>query len=278
MPTSSLSSVEYPVLFPAPPHVDDDIVSDQIKNGDPRRFFDGQMPMANFDLSPPNSNDRYRVLQEQSWLHYYSEISMFRISNQITNAFYAKEPSSWSRMNALDMVNITIDLEHQLVKWKDALPEAICCFETPPELGTIDELELATWSRHSLIRTRLYRPLLYKYANLRNDGSQANATVRDLVRPFAEKALLASLEPLNKVGLKHRHAATWYRCRASAAHALTIICARKAGLVSAMRVDDEAAAMCDFYCAHLRYWKDECADLRQALEVIEAVLDDEFSS
>lgn len=97
----------------------------------------------------------------------------------------------------------------------------------------------------------------------------------DALRLFAEKAVEVSLDPLFSLGLRHRHAGTWYKCRETAARALTILCARKSGLTEVMGVGERAEAMLQNCICHLRYWEGEADDLKLARQAIERIASSE---
>lgn len=257
LPRSTLCNIEYPYLFPAPPT--------------PKRvdeYLNGSTGEDSNTITPesgsPETQD-FKVVHEQSWLYHLSEIAMLRLSNRLNHTFYEHRHTSWAAMNLLTMMTAAWNYEKELQQWQASLPSAISWFKALPDPATITELQLLTWSRYSSIRLRLYRPFLYRLAH----PQEQDWPLKDALRQFAEKAVLTSLEPLWAVGLRHRAASTWYKCREAAVSALVLLCARKIGLLASMRVEERAGEMVRLCVAHLRYWEGESGDVKRARRVIE---------
>lgn len=170
-------------------------------------------------------------------------------------------------MNLLDMMSLAWDFEKQLQQWQDVLPIAISCFGTL-ELTSVTELQLATWSSCASIKLRLYRPFLYRLAC----GQERDLVLIDALRALAKGAVLVCLDPLHTVGLRHRHAGAWYKCRETAVRALLLLCARKHGLTERMAVEGRVDEMLAISVAHLRYWEAEAEDLKVARQFIERLM------
>ena len=216
----------------------------------------------------------FTTLHEHSWFHYLSDISLLRLSSRVNHAFYTQSPSSWTSANLHDMMDTSWGFEKQLKRWQDTHPPAISCFDAPLDFSTVTELQLATWSRCASIKLRLYRPFLYRLAH----GQTQDGQLSDPLRELAEKAVLTSLDPLFTLGLRHRHAGTWYQCREAAARALVVLCAKEIGLIERMGLKAQAQRMILDCTLHLLHWEAEADDLRLARHVIERTDDRIFKS
>ncbi|RSM01370.1 hypothetical protein CEP52_008589 [Fusarium oligoseptatum] len=266
LPRSSLASIDYPYMFPSPPPPED---SDEMSTANMGEVYP-RMPTSTSTISPGSHDGADQAsLHEQSWFYYLSEIAMLRISSRINHTFYAGDHTTWLGMDIPAMVDAARDLECQLEQWRESLPQVISCFDVPPELETITELQLTTWTRYSSLKAKLYRPFLYRLAHLPNQGFLSQA--QGILQPLAEKAVLECLDPLRAVGMGHRHAGAWYRCRESAARALSLLCGLRIGLVKTMGKEEEATSAVELCLAQLRCWEDESSDLKLAREVIESL-------
>lgn len=269
LPRSSLHNVDCSYPFPSPP---------ASKNAEGSRVRDrgtAFTPSSTTIESPAGSCRRTQQsgeLHENSWFYYLSEISLLRLSSRVNHAFYTEGPASWTGLNLLDMITCACDFESQLQQWQGVLPPAISCFDATLDLAAVTELQLATWSRCASIRLHLYRPFLYRLANCQDQDWMLNSHLRE----FAEKAVSLSLNPLFTLGLRHRHAMTWYKCRETAVRALMILCAKNIGLVESMGVEDQAKAMVQICIEHLRYWESEADDLKLARELLEHIYSSAF--
>ena len=264
---SNLSDITYPYLFPSPPSPED---------------ATGHLTStARPENGSPQASE-VLALHEQSWFYYLSEISLLRLSGRINDMFYCSDHRSWMKMNLTDMVNAVHDFELQLQQWyvshqtylesdnnhfsrRDSLPSVISCFDKPPESNSISELELNTWARYSSLQYRLYRPFIYRLAH----SQSQDWPFRALLHTYAEKAVRNALDPLCTIGLGHRHAGAWYKCREAAGRSLVLIASMKIGLVEQMGQTDECNARLDLFVSHLRLWEKESLDLQLARQAVE---------
>lgn len=261
LPRSSLHNIDYPYEFPSPPDLDESESSGYVPGT-------ASAPSTVTATPTPGSLSEPQLVEElykDSWFYYLSEISLLRLSSRVNHTFYSKPSSSWVNTNLLDMINDAWDFEKQIERWKEVLPSAIFCPINPPEFDTITELQLASWTRCANVKLRLYRPFLYRLAS-HNDQ---DLPLRDALQKLAESAVLVCLDPLFTLGLRHRHAGTWYQCRDSAARASMLIFAKKIGLIDRMGLGVRAETMIELCVAHLRYWEGEADDLRMARQIIE---------
>lgn len=222
-------------------------------------------PTALLSVDDATEQQDFKTLHEHSWFSYLSNIALLRISSRVDDEFYTKPPSLWASMNLLDMANTAWDLEKQLLQWQHTLPSSISCFGEPVSLSTVTELQLATWLHCTSVRLRMYRPFLYRLALQQGH----DWPLVDALKQFADKAVVLSLNPLHTLGLQHRHAGSWFRCRESASRVLILICARKIGLVSKMGLEQQVQDMLGICLAHLRFWEEEAEDIRRVRQVLE---------
>lgn len=264
LPRSGLYCVDYPYQFPSPPT--------------PRSIDGLQEPYAMNAMGLYGSSDLlsgsgaaagpgFKRLHEHSWFYYLSEIALLRISSRVNHEFYSNLPASWANMNLLDMVNVASGFEKQLIQWQHTLPPAISCFQESIDLETVTDLQLATWTRCASIKLRLYRPFLYRLAL----EQEQDCPLRSTLTQLAEKAVLLSLNPLFTLGLGHRHAASWFRCRETASRLMILICAMKIGLTAQMKLEHRQESMLKVCLTHLRLWEEEAEDIRLARKVLETM-------
>ncbi|CAI6089627.1 unnamed protein product [Clonostachys chloroleuca] len=270
LPRSSLHDIHYPYQFPSPPTP---------------RSVDG-LDESPQQVTPSSSNNTtatisssttpghysepqdFKELHEWSWYNYLSGISLFKLSGRVNQAFYSRPPSSWATMNLLDMINAAYEFEKQIEQWKLTLPQAISCFHTTLYITTVTELQLAPWLRSANIRLRIYRPFLYRLTcKIAKDWP-----LIDPMRHLAGKAVSLCLEPLFDLGLRHRNAESWFRCRESACRALLLICAGKNGLLRRMELEHRASETLQQCISHLRYWEREADDVRLARQTLEMMI------
>ncbi|GJN83054.1 hypothetical protein PLIIFM63780_006600 [Purpureocillium lilacinum] len=266
LPRSGLHNIDYPYQFPSPPTPKS---VDGLNDTDQASMPGSSSATANSSPAGVAETQDFKELHEHSWFYYLSEISLLRLSSRVNHAFYVEPPPSWGKMNLLNMMNAAWDFEAQLRQWQASLPHAICCFDVPrgDTLASVTRLQLATWSRCASIKLHLYRPFLYRFALMQ----EQDWPLRDALRQLAERAVLLSLDPLFSVGLRHRHAGAWFKCRETAARALVVLCARRIGLLEEMGCAERAGEVLDLCMAHLRYWEGEAGDVRLARRTLEAM-------
>lgn len=149
----------------------------------------------------------------------------------------------------------------------DYLPEPIRFDDLDPNIGQHSELQHMTWGRYTKIKRLLYRPFLYRFVHCEHEDS----LLRQLIQPYAEKCVLACLDPASHIGLRHRHHGTWFWCRESAVAALLLLAANSAGLVSTMGKETQAEYYLKLFIGHLQYWEAESVDIRLARQLIEEI-------
>lgn len=115
LPISSLSSINYPHMFPSPPSTD--VLQSLL--GDSAGFSSSTlMGVSPQSVSTTSSNSTdHTLLYEQSWFYYLTEISLLRLSQRINRKFYTANDASWLKDDVLDMINAAIDFERQLEAW-----------------------------------------------------------------------------------------------------------------------------------------------------------------
>ncbi|KID65286.1 Zn(2)-C6 fungal-type DNA-binding domain protein, partial [Metarhizium hybridum] len=262
LPRSELGKMEYPYLFPSPPTPKS---VDGLHDTHDMGAVGMLAPTALLSVDDAAEKQDFKTLHEHSWFSYLSNIALLRISSRVDDEFYTKPPSLWASMNLLDMANTAWDLEKQLLQWQHTLPSSISCFDETASLPTVTELQLATWLHCTSVRLRMYRPFLYRLALQQGH----DWPLADSLKQFADKAVVLSLNPLHTLGLQHRHAGSWFRCRESASRVLILICARKIGLVSKMGLEQQVQDMLGICLAHLRFWEEEAEDIRRVRQVLE---------
>lgn len=264
LPRSALHAVDFPYQFPSPPTPKD------VGGLDDSQYFDASTSSTTVSSVSSSTVDiqDFKETHENSWFNYLSEISLSKLSVSVDQAFYSAPASAWTSMHVPGMINTAHDFERQIEQWQEALPSAISCFSQPPNLSTISEFQLAAWLRSANIKLRVYRPFLYLLAHAQDQDWSMNGSLRQL----AERAVLLSLDPLFNIGLRHRHAGAWLRCRETTCRALVIICAERIGLLRSMELEQYAQETLKICIAHLRYWETEVEDVRLARQALEMMI------
>lgn len=116
LPSSGLSAINYPHMFPSPPSAD--MLNVPLPNSFDA-FSSGTLSAVSPQSTSTTSSDSVdqALLHEQSWFYYLTEISLLRLSHRIIKHFYTAENSSWLRTNVLDMINAAEEFETQLEGW-----------------------------------------------------------------------------------------------------------------------------------------------------------------
>ncbi|KAH6889244.1 hypothetical protein B0T10DRAFT_606588 [Thelonectria olida] len=263
LPPSSLSSINYPHMFPSPPAVDVLHPSPGGFAGFSSSTLMGASPQS-VSTTSSNSMD-HALLYEQSWFYYLTEISLLRLSQRITQQFYTTENSSWLRGNALDMINAALDFERQLEAWRESLPVPIRFWDSSLAPDRYTELHIATWGRYSKLKRLMYRPFLYRFVHTQGQDVLLNHAIRS----FAEKCVDTCLDPIWAVGFTHRHHGSWFRCREATMMALILFAGMKSGLIKSMDRQMEAEYYIQIAINHLKYWEKESQDLQLARQILE---------
>lgn len=265
LPRSALHALNFPYQFPSPP------TPKSVDGLDDRQYFDTSASSTN-TISPVSSLavdiQDFKEIHENSWFNYLSEISLSKLSVSVDQAFYSGPPSAWASTDVLDMINTAHTFEKQIDQWQETLPLAISCFSKPLNASTVNEFQLAPWLRSANIKLRIYRPFLYLLAH----GKDQDWSIHDSLRQLAEKAVLICLDPLFNLGLRHRHAGAWLRCRESTCRAMIIVCAQRIGLLRRMDLEQHAQETLNMCIAHLRYWEAEAEDIRVARQALETMI------
>lgn len=226
-------------------------------------------------------------LHHQSWFYYLTEISLLRLNNRIIRIFYSMESFAWVKMNVLDMCDEVHACERQLQQWLvsrtlyfpiqpsktdsrgscrvRSLPQSIRFDEAHPDFSEHSELQHMTWRRYVKIKRLLYRPFLYRLVHASDD----DGILRQLIQPHAEKCVIACLNPMSYIGLRHRHHGTWFGCRESALSALILLAAGWTGLLRSMGLEAQSEQYLRLYIAHLEFWQQESPDIRRTCEIIQ---------
>ncbi|ETS87742.1 hypothetical protein PFICI_01570 [Pestalotiopsis fici W106-1] len=276
LPQSSLYTIESPGMFPSPPP--QETIEAAIKGPE----LDGRPPTRSPALNslypshhPPSpSTPRDLVsLHHQSWFYYLTEISLLRLNNRIIRAFYSADSTTWTRMNVIDMCNEAHACERQLQQWVESLPHSIRFDETDPNPGEHSELQHMTWRRYVKIKRLLYRPFLYRLAH----ADHQDGVLHQLVQPYAEKCVLACVQPATYIGLRHRHHGTWFGCRESALSALILLAAQSTGVLTAMGLEAQSEQFIHLYIAHLKFWQEESVDIKVISEIIQRMCQESLS-
>ncbi|KAH7163484.1 hypothetical protein B0J13DRAFT_538669 [Dactylonectria estremocensis] len=264
LPPSGLSEINYPHMFPSPPSAD--MLNIPLPN-EFAAFSSGTLMAVSPQSTSTASSDSmdHALLHEQSWFYYLTEVSLLRLSNRIVQYFYSAESSSWLQTNILNMINAAEEFESQLEGWKESLPVPIRFWDPNLAPDKYTELHIATSGRYLRLKRLTYRPFLYRYVHL-----QAQDTLlRDVIQSYAEKCVQACFEPTYAVGQTHRHHGSWFRCREDALAALTLLSAKKAGLLKSMGMEMQAEYFLRTSINRLTYWEEESPDVKLARQIIE---------
>ncbi|KAH8127536.1 hypothetical protein LI328DRAFT_165051 [Trichoderma asperelloides] len=265
LPRSALHALNFPYQFPSPP------TPKSVDGLDDRQYFDASASSATTVSSVSSHTvdiQDFKEIHENSWFNYLSELSLSKLSVRVDQAFYSGPPSAWASMDILDMISTARTFEKQIEQWQETLPGTISCFNKPLNLSTVSEFQLAPWLRSANIKLRVYRPFLYLLVH----GQDRDWSINESLRQLAEKAVLICLDPLFNLGLRHRHAGAWLRCRDTACRAMILICAARIGLVSKMALEQQAQEALKICIAHLRYWEAEAEDIRVARQALEVMV------
>lgn len=137
------------------------------------------------------------------------------------------------------------------------------------DLVTRDEHRFLLRQRYFHICALLYRPFLYIAVHC--DQLQENPDVRTLAR----KAIHCSAMANDGVERRHRYDGLWFSCRLAGAHILTLLAAKKCGLLTPDCLDELGCTDRDLELAIqvnldlLGYWSTENVDLLAFKEAIE---------
>ncbi|PTB36174.1 uncharacterized protein TrAFT101_000141 [Trichoderma asperellum] len=265
LPRSALHALNFPYQFPSPP------TPKSVDGLDDRQYFDTSASSAT-TVSSVSSHTvdipDFKEIHENSWFNYLSELSLSKLSVRVDQAFYSGPPSAWASMDILDMISTARTFEKQIEQWQETLPGTISCFNKPLNLPTVSEFQLAPWLRSANIKLRVYRPFLYLLAH----GQDRDWSINESLTQLAEKAVLICLDPLFNLGLRHRHAGAWLRCRDTACRAMILVCAARIGLLSRMALEQQAQEALKICIAHMRYWEAEAEDIRVARQALERMI------
>ncbi|KAH6989274.1 hypothetical protein BKA56DRAFT_476894 [Ilyonectria sp. MPI-CAGE-AT-0026] len=264
LPSSGLSTINYPHMFPSPPSAD--MLNVPLPNSFDA-FSSGTLSAVSPQSTSTTSSDSVdqALLHEQSWFYYLTEISLLRLSHRIIKHFYTAENTSWLQTNVLDMINTAEEFETQLEGWKSSLPVSIRFWDSNLSPDKYTELHIMTWGRYTRLKKLLYRPFLYRFVH----PQENDAVLRDVIQSYAEKCVHSCLDPIVTVGRLHRHHGSWFGCRETVVASLILLSAKKVGLIKSMDMEMQADYFLRSGIDHLKYWEDESPDIKLSRQIME---------
>lgn len=208
---STISSFEYPSMFPTPPNPAASAHMDSLPTayeasawhkvidatyGSNIRELTGYSDIVDATHDTQNLIQHRGVLynEEESWYYYLTEVALRRISNRIVNSFYRVPWDAW--LEPERWITLAIEFAAQIDAWSANLPAAMQTFDASP-LKLLDqrkasdalqssthelesrkdsvskELSWCTENRLLEMRSWLYQPFLYCIIHqpLQPDGS-----------------------------------------------------------------------------------------------------------
>lgn len=217
-----------------------------------------------------------------TWYYYITEISLRRLINRILNTFYVCSFRSWNPDTAHWMVEQAGEFEDQLEAWSvdvsfcnrvhantvttrlRSLPEELQFFDLSSSQISADEHRFALRQRYVHIRTLLYRPFLY--LSIQHSDKLPSRLI-DKVLSLAYESINTCFLMNDGIGIHYRYEGTWYACRLSGVHILTLIAADRAGLFDSTRFRETGIDRVQLerslvvHKATLNYWAQESADV-----------------
>ncbi|TDZ37523.1 hypothetical protein CTRI78_v011109 [Colletotrichum trifolii] len=237
LPSSGISRLNYPDLFPSPPS---EVASPVARPS--------ALDILEDDIQPE---------EETSWFYYLAEISSRRMLNRAISIMGYHGEQAWIR-NVAKVVEKCKDIDQQINVWCLHIPSQIN-WQNRERSG--NELVHYIQNRAESCREWIHRPFVYYVVHQPPDDPWIPR-----VKPLAQKCLDLSVELLLEANPHHRHHGTWFMARAAMARALLVLAAVKSGR---FRLPDRWRQAVDSATWALQRWYGEAPDLRRAASVLE---------
>ncbi|KAL0932441.1 fungal specific transcription factor domain-containing protein [Colletotrichum truncatum] len=237
LPSSGITRLDYPNLFPSPPS---EVVSPAPQSS--------AVDVLEDDIQPE---------EEKSWFYYLAEISSRRMMNRAISVMGYHGEEAWIR-NVAKVIEKCEDFDQQINVW--------CC-HIPSQINwqnhELSNNELVHYIQNRAISCRewIHRPFVYYVIHQPSDDPWISRAM-----PLAEKCLEISVELLLDANPHHRHHGTWFMARAAMTRALLLLAAVKSGK---FRLPDRWKQAVDSATWALQRWYGEAPDLRRAASVLE---------
>ncbi|CAG9978427.1 unnamed protein product [Clonostachys byssicola] len=262
LPGSSLSSLQYPDLFPSPPQSMD---SHPSMSWRPLPDMTPSSEGSPWDANSSASQRFDASLEERSWYYYLTEIGLRRMINGLLKDLYSHENSAWLDMSILVVVQRVKDFDAELSQWFEGLPDCIRYDRENIEMIPADELQYFVRARYLEVQAWLFRPIVYLAAH----GSSADAHSSTL-NPLVDQAVFYHTVIIDQHCVLHRHHGTWFSMRSTVTAAFVIIAAFRSGHCGMSFTEmEEVIARA---IRSVKFWENESQDLVSARTLLEAEL------
>ncbi|KZL84807.1 vegetative cell wall protein gp1 [Colletotrichum incanum] len=238
LPSSGITRLGYPDLFPSPPS---EVASPAVQPS--------ALDILEDDIHPE---------EEKSWFYYLAEISSRRMINRAISIFGYNGQQAWVR-DVARVIEKCEEFDEHINVW---------CLHIPSQINwqnrelSNNELVHFIQNRATSCREWIHRPFIYYVVHQPPDDPWIPR-----VMPLAEKCLELSVELLLDANPHHRHHGTWFMARAAMTRALLVLAAVKSGRFH--RLPERWKQAVDTATWALQRWYGEAPDLRRAASVLE---------
>ncbi|KAF4919665.1 1-aminocyclopropane-1-carboxylate oxidase [Colletotrichum viniferum] len=240
LPSSGITRLSYPDLFPSPPS--------EVATPAPQP---SSLDILEDDIQPE---------EEKSWFYYLAEISSRRMINRAISIMGYHGEEAWIR-NIAKVIEKYEDFDQQINVWCCHIPSQI---NWQNREHSSNELVHYIQNRAESCREWIHRPFVYYVIHQPPDDPWFPR-----VLPLAEKGLEIAVELLLDANPHHRHHGTWFMARAAMTRALLVLAAVKSGR---FRLPDRWKHAVDSATWALQRWYGEAPDLRKAASVLEELM------
>ncbi|KAF5501129.1 Echinocandin B biosynthetic cluster transcription factor ecdB [Colletotrichum siamense] len=240
LPSSGITRLRYPDLFPSPPS--------EVATPAPQP---SSLDILEDDIQPE---------EEKSWFYYLAEISSRRMINRAISIMGYHGEEAWIR-NIAKVIEKYEDFDQQINVWCCHIPSQI---NWQNREHSSNELVHYIQNRAESCREWIHRPFVYYVIHQPPDDPWIPR-----VLPLAEKGLEIAVELLLDANPHHRHHGTWFMARAAMTRALLVLAAVKSGR---FRLPDRWKHAVDSATWALQRWYGEAPDLRKAASVLEELM------
>ncbi|KAH0431506.1 2og-fe oxygenase superfamily protein [Colletotrichum camelliae] len=240
LPSSGITRLSYPDLFPSPPS--------EVATPAPQP---SSLDILEDDIQPE---------EEKSWFYYLAEISSRRMINRAISIMGYHGEEAWIR-NIAKVIEKYEDFDRQINVWCCHIPSQI---NWQNREHSSNELVHYIQNRAESCREWIHRPFVYYVIHQPPDDPWIPR-----VLPLAEKGLEIAVELLLDANPHHRHHGTWFMARAAMTRALLVLAAAKSGR---FRLPDRWKHAVDSATWALQRWYGEAPDLRKAASVLEELM------
>ncbi|CAI0643986.1 unnamed protein product [Colletotrichum noveboracense] len=240
LPSSGITRLSYPDLFPSPPS--------EVATPAPQP---SSLDILEDDIQPE---------EEKSWFYYLAEISSRRMINRAISIMGYHGEEAWIR-NIAKVIEKYEDFDQQINVWCCHIPSQI---NWQNREHSSNELVHYIQNRAESCREWIHRPFVYYVIHQPPEDPWIPR-----VLPLAEKGLEIAVELLLDANPHHRHHGTWFMARAAMTRALLVLAAVKSGR---FRLPDRWKHAVDSATWALQRWYGEAPDLRKAASVLEELM------